>query len=1322
MAVKVKVGQTKNVRLVATGEKRPVIVPDSVALGSDTTGEYVRALDAGVGIVVTPESDIESANLVISHANTSEIANTQNSTLEFLRNASFDEFGHAIEFTSSAFDTNNFSVANNVISSKNISIGNTSLTLGETVSELENLTSIEVGNFTISGNTIASSANTTLFTTTEPLGTFDFGLRRIVNVDNPTDQTDVVNKRYLEFELDRVETTIKVFDDPIIETDATNKRYVDNLIKGLRVRPAALAATTADLGAFFEVGNTTYGSTLTLPPTSVLYIDDVTTWSLGKNLVVKDQTNPLENGSYDLIQVGSANTEWIFQRTSWSDESEEVPGSYEFVTDGTINGGTGWVTVVDDASTFNLNTDSINWYQFQGEGTYNAGTGLTLVGTTFQLAPTIAVDTINPQTADKITFGGEGAITLPSGNTAARPASSAGMIRFNNVDGQFEGYDGNAWSGLGGTIDQDQDTKIVAEDNAGDDNDELKFFTGGTLAAKFDANTANFYGDVIIAGNITVGDQDTDSITVAADFESNLIPNQNNFYTLGSQSKNWATLFVDTIRSGDDVITFGGSGAIALPSANTSFRPTGPAGMLRFNSDESRFEGWDGVQWSGLAGSVIDLDRNTYIIAETAAGDDNNQLDFYTDGVHRSRIDSDGTFKYGNGLTAFQIDFASGELTASGGITAASDLVLNPTGAVNVSNNSLTGLPDPVNPTDAVNLRYLDNEFSSGLTIVDGANTYTDGIDLLSSPKLTIGTGLEIENIDSANNEFTLGIDNTGVQPGMYGNDGFSPRIRITEDGRVDFATEIAVELQANAIPDFTETSRDIIGLMFTDGVANSEGITAVNDDANDKMYLIADNFNVTLTGDVSGTAEVTRLSNTEINTSLTADFISNALTTANSGVTITHTAGPNSNATFELDYTELDTRYITTAGGTSSGDIVAPRFVDSDNTNLFVDPTGTSQINKLDLGFGTSFSQLRFRDGPGSFSVLYGSGGKIGFLDNTFNYAAYSDKATGNWIVQNADVRAERFVDHDADTYFLHPGGTDSYLKQIHVENKITATDIEIGGDVGDRTIKTTTGLLSIDASGGISLDGSGNDLDVNNSKITNLLNPTATQDAATKSYVDSVAQGLRVIPAALAGTTADLGATYNNVAGTLTDASANTAAFELDGVTSWSIGDKVLVKDQTNPEENGSYEVTTVGSGATPWVLTRGEYFNESSEIPGAFQFITDGTTNNGTGWVAQVTDAETFTLGTDDVSWYQFSGAGTYTAGDTLTLTGTEFSIEDGDIANVKLANPQINISGEAGANTSIALGDTLTITGTDGVDTTISNGEVAIAVTELDGGSF
>ena len=382
------------------------------------------------------------------------------------------------------------------------------------------------------------------------------------------------------------------------------------------------------------------------------------------------------------------------------------------------------------------------------------------------------------------------------------------------------------------------------------------------------------------------------------------------------------------------------------------------------------------------------------------------------------------------------------------------------------------------------------------------------------------------------------------------------------------------------------------------------------------------------------------------------------------------------------------------------------------------MDPNGTSRINDIEVGFGATFSQIKMRDGSGSFSTMYGQGGRIGFLNNTFNYAAYSERSTGNWVVTAGDVRARRFVDVDALTYFVHPGGTDTYLKQITVQDKITVSSIDIGGDVGLRTIKTTTGVLTIDGSGGVSLQGAGNDLNVNSSKITNLLNPTSGQDAATKSYVDAAAQGLRVIPAALAATTANLNATF--LSGVLT--ATTNGAFTVDDVTAFVVGSRVLVKNQTDAEQNGSYVVTTVGDGSTPWVLTRGEYFNESSEIPGAFQFVTDGTLNRSTGWVATVADAETFVIGINDVIWYQFSGAGTYTAGSALTLTGTEFSISDGDIGNNKLANPNISIAGEAGANTVIALGDTLIIEGTNGVDTTISPGKVSIAVNILDGGTF
>jgi hypothetical protein len=65
----------------------------------------------------------------------------------------------------------------------------------------------------------------------------------------------------------------------------------------------------------------------------------------------------------------------------------------------------------------------------------------------------------------------------------------------------------------------------------------------------------------------------------------------------------------------------------------------------------------------------------------------------------------------------------------------------------------------------------------------------------------------------------------------------------------------------------------------------------------------------------------------------------------------------------------------------------------------------------------------------------------------------------------------------------------------------------------------------------------------------------------------------------------------------------------------------------------------------------------------------FVKAGTTLNGTGWVAYVASPSTFTVGTDNITYFQFSGAGTYTAGSGLTLTGTQFSHTDtSSVANV------------------------------------------------------
>jgi hypothetical protein len=183
--------------------------------------------------------------------------------------------------------------------------------------------------------------------------------------------------------------------------------------------------------------------------------------------------------------------------------------------------------------------------------------------------------------------------------------------------------------------------------------------------------------------------------------------------------------------------------------------------------------------------------------------------------------------------------------------------------------------------------------------------------------------------------------------------------------------------------------------------------------------------------------------------------------------------------------------------------------------------------------------------------------------------------------------------------------------------------------------------------------------DVSFNSYKITNLATPTASTDAATKGYVDSVAEGLHIHASVLAATTANLNATYDNgtsgVGATLTNAGTQ-AALVIDGVT-LSVSDRVLVKNQTTGAQNGIYTVTDTGSVSTNWVLTRATDFNSSAEIQGGdFVFVTGGTVYDNTGWVQTATSV---TVGTTPIVWQQFSGAGTYTASNGVQLVGSDFS---------------------------------------------------------------
>jgi len=169
----------------------------------------------------------------------------------------------------------------------------------------------------------------------------------------------------------------------------------------------------------------------------------------------------------------------------------------------------------------------------------------------------------------------------------------------------------------------------------------------------------------------------------------------------------------------------------------------------------------------------------------------------------------------------------------------------------------------------------------------------------------------------------------------------------------------------------------------------------------------------------------------------------------------------------------------------------------------------------------------------------------------------------------------------------------------------------------------------------------------------------PTSALQLATKQYVDAVAEGLHVHASCAAATTGTLASitggtvTYNNgTAGVGATLTLSVALTTLDGYTLLNT-DRVLIKNEATQANNGIYTWATGGT-----VLTRATDFDTAAEMAsGDFTFVSNGTLYANTGWVQ--TDPVTV-VGTSPVTWIQFSGSGTYTAGTGLTLTGTQFSI--------------------------------------------------------------
>ena len=230
----------------------------------------------------------------------------------------------------------------------------------------------------------------------------------------------------------------------------------------------------------------------------------------------------------------------------------------------------------------------------------------------------------------------------------------------------------------------------------------------------------------------------------------------------------------------------------------------------------------------------------------------------------------------------------------------------------------------------------------------------------------------------------------------------------------------------------------------------------------------------------------------------------------------------------------------------------------------------------------------------------------------------------------------------------------------------------------VGSGGTGTTSG--SITGTGALTFTAGGSDtnvnlvpigtgiVDVGGKRVGNAANPTQSTDLATKAYVDSLSNGLDVKASVRAATTANI--TLSNTQ-------------TVDGVA-LSVGDRVLVKNQSTGSQNGIYVVAS-----SSW--TRAADFDNSPDTevsPGTFFFVEEGTTQADNGYV--VSNDTAITIGTTAITFSQFSGAGQITAGAGLTKSGNTLDVV-GTADRITVATDSVDIASTyVGQSTITTLG--------------------------------
>jgi hypothetical protein len=648
----------------------------------------------------------------------------------------------------------------------------------------------------------------------------------------------------------------------------------------------------------------------------------------------------------------------------------------------------------------------------------------------------------------------------------------------------------------------------------------------------------------------------------------------------------------------------------------------------------------------------IDLNGNTISITDT-----NGNLVLAANGTGFVDV-STGVVKIAS--TTAATTTTSGALQVAGGAGIGGALHVG--GLINAQSATFTNINStPIGNTTPSTGAFTTLSASSTLdvtgtatfngTVNIGASTIQEYIYDTVGGAVTAGTGITVTNDDGGNTSTIRITDSTVTGSGTpVGSSTSIPVITYNAQGQLTGVSTASISTTLGIAGD---SGTDSIALA-TDTLtfAGGEGIDTAVNSATNTVTISAEDASTSNKGvasfetnDFNVTAGAVELKDTVIK-GLTVDA-SAAVTPSGHAIAIVGGEGVDvtaSGATITVAGEDASDTNKGIASFASSGfNVVAGVVTLSDTVVKAV----TTDSGAMSMG-GNAISIL---GGEGidvthtgtSITVTgeYASGANAGIA--SFSATHFTVSNAGDVTIKDGGVANAKLVNSAVTigSTSVSLGATQTSLAGL---TAVTVDNINIDGNT----------ISSTNVNGNIILDPNGTGvIDASATRITNLAEPSADSDAATKYYVDAARSGLDVKNSVKAATTANI--TLSNTQ-------------TIDGVA-LSVGDRVLVKDQTTASQNGIYVVAS-----SSW--TRSTDADAPAELnPGTFVFVEQGTINDNTGFV--VVSDSVVTIGTDDINWTLFSASGTLIAGNGLSKNGYTLEVNVAGSGGIELSSDALQL---------------------------------------------